>query len=205
MLKPLDIILDNLLTELLFYLLYFWGFFCMFSCTVPLSWVAGMLSFCHSFSSLLFSSYCINFSLWLARVRGAIVCLRLVYEEHWFTQWGLACSYREGEKYEWIYNTPILHFYPLFPNSPIIFLPRYTLLSHLQSHFSTGVYVWQWECICVKPEGRPTLARGSFLWPSQCVSRRLAGVSGASSSFQLQFFTLGPLESPCNEPLLSHF
>lgn len=31
-------------------------------------------------------------------VRGAIMCLWLVYEEHWFAQWGLACSYREGGK-----------------------------------------------------------------------------------------------------------
>lgn len=31
-------------------------------------------------------------------VGGAIVCLWLVYEEHWFAQWGLACCYREGGK-----------------------------------------------------------------------------------------------------------
>lgn len=100
----------------------------------------------HAFSlSFFFSSSVFSFlSLWLSRVGGAIVCLWLVYEEHWFTQWGLACLYGEGgEKYEWIYNAPTLHFSPLFPNSPIIFLPLYMLLSHLQAHFSTGV------CACV--------------------------------------------------------
>lgn len=154
----------------------------------------GMPSFCHSFSLFFSFIFSLHQFLSFSRVGGAIVCLWLVYEEHWFTQWGLACSSREGEKYEWICNTPTLHSPPLFPNSPIIFLPLYMLLSHLQSHFSTGVCVCQWECICVKPEGRPTLARGSFLWPGQCVSRRLAGVSGASSSFQLHSLTLGPLQ-----------
>lgn len=60
--------------------------------------------------------------------------------------------------------------------------------------FSLCVCVCQGECISVKPEGRPTAARGSFLWLDQCVSRRLAGVLGASSFFQLHSLTLGSLQ-----------
>lgn len=152
-------------------------------------WHAVFLSL---FPSPLLFSHCTNF-FFFSRVGGAIVCLRLVYEEHWFTQWGLACWYKEGGEI-WM-NLP--HPNPSPPYSKI--LPSSFFLSKCSSATSSHTFplvcmhVCQRECICAKSEGRPTLARGSFLWPGQCVSRRAAGVSGASSSFQLHSLTLGPL------------
>lgn len=71
-------------------------------------------------------------SLRLSRVSGAIVCLRLVYEEHWFTHevWlARTRSVRRGGGGEiWMnllqYSISTL----LFPNSPISVLPLYMLI-----------------------------------------------------------------------------
>lgn len=61
--------------------------------------------------------------------------------------------------------------------SPITLRPLDMFLKRLQSHFSTA----ERESVCVKPEGQPAPARGSFLWLVQCVSRQLGGVSGAGA------------------------
>lgn len=88
--------------------------------------------------------------------------------------------------------TPVLHFLIFyFPTIPTSFLLSKCCLCYFQSHFSSGVCV----CICAKLDGRPTLARGSFLWQGQYVSRRLAGVSGASSSFQLHSLKSKPVQT----------
>lgn len=99
--------------------------------------------------------------------------------------------------------TPVLYFYP--------FIPKFSHQCSSSLHADTSSRTFplrarQWVCVCAEPDGRPTLARGSFLWPGQCVSRRLAGVSGASSSFQLHSLTPGPLQRAfATQPLLSHF
>lgn len=139
-------------------------------------------------------------SLWLASFRGATECLRLVYEEPWFNQWGLACLREQGEKYEWIF-TPA--FQTAASTSYSKSLPSSSSLpagsSATSSHtFSTGMCLCLWERICVKP----TAAGGSFLWLGQCVytdgSQASRGPAPPSSS----------IPSPkglCNQPMLSHF
>lgn len=80
-------------------------------------------------------------SLRLSRVSGAIVCLRLVYEEHWFTHEVWLARTRSvrrgggGEKYEWIYSSTL--FLPFYSQ----ILPSVFFLStcwYLESHFSTA-------------------------------------------------------------------
>lgn len=146
-------------------------------------------------------------SLRLSRVSGAIVCLRLVYEEHWFTREVWLARTRSvrrggagGNMNEF---TPVLYFYPFIPKFSH---QRSSCLHADTSSLTFPLRARQWVCVCTEPDGQPTLARGSFLWPGQCVSRRLAGVSGASSSFQLHSLTPGPLQRAfATQPLLSHF
>ena len=152
----------------------------------------GTPSFCHSFPLL--SYFLIAPISFFSRELEAPLCACGLFtrntdspSEVWLA------GTRRGEKYEWICPTPT----PPPPYSQI--LPSSFFLSKCSSATSSHTFplvcmhVCQRECICAKPEGRPTLARGSFLWPGQCVSRRAAGVSGASSSFQLHSLTLGPL------------
>lgn len=57
-------------------------------------WLFSSLS--PHFPSLLFS-HCTNFCF-STGFGGAIVCLRLVYEDHWFAQWGLARTWGREEE-----------------------------------------------------------------------------------------------------------
>lgn len=72
-------------------------------------------------------------SLRLSRVSGAIVCLRLVYEEHWFTHevWlARTRSVRRGGGGGEIWMNLLQYSIStlLFPNSPISVLPLYMLI-----------------------------------------------------------------------------
>lgn len=140
---------------------HLWEFFFMSLLSV-IPWSARRVwRLAFPFSLSFFFIFSLHQFLSFPGVGGAIVCLWLVYEEHWFAQWGLACSYREGGKSmnEFATRRP-LHSHSTPSQNSFIFLPFYMLLGHLLSHFSTGVCICQRECISVKPGEQPTLARG---------------------------------------------
>lgn len=153
-----------------------------FELCVPLSLEVGMPSFCHSFSPFIFSLRSF-LSLRLSRVRGAIVCLRLVYEEHWFTREVWLARTRSvrrgvgGEKYEWIYSSTL--FLPFYSQ----ILPSMFFLStcwYLESHFSTGVCARASVSVCLRRARRAAntgqrliFVAGPVCIPTAC--RRLGG------------------------------
>lgn len=141
-----------------------------------------------------------------SRVGGAIVCLWLVYEEHWFTQWGLACAHREGGEI-WM---NLQHPNPPLPPS----IPKFShhLSSSLHTPQAPPVTLFHW---CVRVSVRVYLckARGAantgqrliFVARPVCIPtacRRLGGQLLLPAPFP------HPRASPerlCNQPLLSHF
>lgn len=136
------------------------------------------LECCHSLLlfPLLFISLHPLLSLRLTSFRGAIECLRLVYEEPWFNQWGLACLCGEGGKYEWfllLHSKPplwpfilkISHHRPSSAHNPLL---HPVTLFHWYVHVSVGVY------LCKADSGqRLIFVAGSVCIPTAC--RRLGG------------------------------
>lgn len=185
----------DFITHLFLFFVYFAECVSLISMSV---WrLAFLFSLLPLFSSLLFS-HCTNFFLSLELEAPLCACGLFTRNtdlpsEVWLTHT------EKGEKYEWIRNTPTLHFPPLFQNSSFIFLPLYMLLCHLLSRMSVRVYS------CKARGAANTGQRLIFVARPVCIltaCRRLGGQLLLPAPFPHP--RVSP-ESLCKQPLLSHF